>query len=75
MQAIDFIELYVAVTFSLAAVVVVAESIALPLMDMIRRVTPAVQRRAAEATVHPMPKPAARKDYKEWDTMQLDVAA
>jgi hypothetical protein len=74
MQVTDYIELYIATTLSLAAVAVVAEAIALPVMDMVRRFTPAVQRRIA-ATVHPMPKPAARKDYKEWDTMQLDMAA
>ena len=74
MQVFDFIELYVTTIFAIAAVAVVAESIVLPLIDMVRRLTP-VTSRPAFASVHELPKPAVKKSYKDWDTIQLDVAA
>lgn len=74
MQAIDFIELYVAATFAIAAFAVVVEFIAMPLTDLIQRFAPEAKKYNL-ATVHDMPKPAAKKNYKDWDTMQLDAAA
>jgi hypothetical protein len=74
MQVFDYIELYITAIFAVAAIAVVAESIVLPLIDMVRRLTPVASRREF-ATVHVMPKPVAKKSYKDWDTMQLDVAA
>ncbi|MEY4730384.1 MAG: hypothetical protein RL020_1542, partial [Pseudomonadota bacterium] len=59
---------------AVAGVAVVAESILLPLIDMVRRLTPVTSRRAF-ASVHELPKPAAKKNYKDWDNMQLDAAA
>ena len=74
MQVFDYIQLYVTAIFAIAALAVVAESIVLPLIDMVRRLTPATSRRAF-ASVHEMPKPTAKKSDKDWDTMQLDAAA
>jgi hypothetical protein len=74
MQVIDYIELYVAVTFAIAALTIVAEFIAIPLFDMARRMAPSATP-GNVATLHNMPKPAARKSYKDWDNMQLDMAA
>ncbi len=74
MQVIDFINIYAAATFSLAAIAIVAEFIAIPLFDLVRRLSATSEYRS-EATIYEMPKPAAKKSYKEWDTIQLDVAA
>jgi hypothetical protein len=71
MQVIDYIELYVAFTFTIAALAIVAEFIAKPLFDLTRRLTPTRN----VATIYNLPKPAAKKSYKDWDTMQLDAAA
>jgi hypothetical protein len=71
MQAIDFIELYVAATFAIAALTIVAEFIAIPLFDMARRIAPTRNL----AVIYSLPKPAARKSYKDWDNMQFDLAA
>ncbi|MGB8338053.1 MAG: hypothetical protein WCD07_11915 [Burkholderiales bacterium] len=74
MQVSNYIELYVAITFTFAAVVLVADSLAIPLADLVRRFTPAAKP-SVLTTVHVMPKPVARKNDREWDNMQLDVAA
>ncbi len=74
MQVTDFIQLYVSVVFALAAISVVVELIAIPVFDLVRRLKPTAATSIA-ATLYIMPKPAARKSYKDWDTMQLDAAA
>jgi hypothetical protein len=73
MQVIDYINIYVATTFAIAAVAVVAELIAIPLFDVARRLTPV--KKFNLATIYAMPKPVAKKSYKDWDNMQLDAAA
>lgn len=74
MQVIDYIEVYAIITLSVTALVVVAESVLIPFMDIFQRMKPAAARTEL-ATVHEMPPRAARKHYEEWDNMQLDVAA
>lgn len=74
MQVINYIELYAIITLSLTAVIVIAESVMTPLVDIFQRMKPAASNTEL-ATVHVMPPRAARKHYKEWDNMQLDAAA
>ncbi|MGB8856507.1 MAG: hypothetical protein WCC58_07525 [Burkholderiales bacterium] len=74
MQVIDYIETYAIITLSFTALIVIAESVLTPLMDIIQRMKPAAANTEL-ATVHVMPPRAARKHYKEWDNMQLDAAA
>jgi hypothetical protein len=74
MQVFDYIQLYITAIFAVAAVAVVAESIVLPLIDMVRRLTPVTSRREF-APIYAMPKPAAIKSDKDWDNMQFDIAA